>query len=446
MLEMRLSRGEISFITTDLSFNKAFGTEYEFSLSGEEWIQRNMETNSITSIRRTSPATTSSDMVVWQYRRPGELEWQPFAKEDAEMLELHLSRGEIRFITTDLSFNKAFGTEYEFSFSGPEWSQRNMQTNSITIIRRSPNTSNHKLQAAVGATAEDGKASANSMDLQKAVAATKAFRPGSIECLHSIPWYRQIPWGYLGLAMLLCWLGYVIYTWQDNRETNSDYTARIVSMFEIFGFSLGAVLVWILYLSCILNTATIYTFLWLTIIAKLATLIMATYKTWNEVAGFDTFRSDICKTIFVYWCLWEFFCARVRFKSLYSLSNLKQTIMALVSLRDMFKGKRSDVFKISFLFSLLMLAFCFFAAGFADLESCTTLVFLNAALNLERKTMPVTSEMWLALKWQLLHIAIVSGLIAFDFLATPFYIYTMWVRACSPASQEVWTILTVISC
>eukprot|EP00808_Paulinella_micropora_P026407 g2079.t1 len=422
-------------------------------------------------------------MALWEYQRQGEFEWQPFAQEDADMLELQLSLGETRFVTKELSFNKAFGTAYKFSFSGDGWTQRNMDTNTITSIRRntkiytispgsksmasysslesketlsssqsvsfyilkspsSPNASKRLHASGSGSLAEDGKFSANDsmdpaseakttpdgIDQENAVAETEAFRPGTIKGLPRTPFYMQIPWGYLGFAIVLCWMGYLIYTWDDTRATNTDYADHIAFMFKVFGISFGAVLIWALYLPCVVFTTT-RTSVALIIVAKLAILVKATVG-------------------LVYWCLFELVSAYLQFGSLSEITNVVAAQKSVKVLTQMFQGKRSDIFKISFLFSLLMLVFCFFAVGFAELEEwyhvvlllvgpeflrnychyVSARIYLNVETNLERTTMPVTSEMWLALKWHMLGIVIVSGLTAFDVFGAPIYLFTMWLR------------------
>jgi hypothetical protein len=160
MLEEKFQTGNLSFETKDLSFNKGFPTVYRFILGGSNPVQKNTATGSVTSLRRAPLAKkeTSSSLPVitskksspvksfggekqakkvearWEWNKGGT--WLPYTGSDSHFIESKFLAKDFVFVTSKLSFNAGFTTEYKFIVSGDDPCQTNLNTGSVTPIRR----------------------------------------------------------------------------------------------------------------------------------------------------------------------------------------------------------------------------------------------------------------------------------------------------------------------
>ena len=77
---------------------------------------------------------TVPSKAVWRYLDGDE--WQPFAEADSDLIEAHHRKGVAAFLTSDLTFNKGFGTKYSFNFV--DMQQTNMDSDKVRNLSRLP--------------------------------------------------------------------------------------------------------------------------------------------------------------------------------------------------------------------------------------------------------------------------------------------------------------------
>uniref|UniRef100_A0A7S1Q365 Poly [ADP-ribose] polymerase n=1 Tax=Neobodo designis TaxID=312471 RepID=A0A7S1Q365_NEODS len=174
-IEKQFRSGAAGFITSDLSFNKGFDSKYAFNFA--KMTQTNMDSNKTRDISRIAPASEFE----WEWKDDMG-KFVGFYDDDCALLEkLWRENGLNKPAQTKaLSFNKGFGSQYEFTFTTHDdkagtvgGSQVNKDSGKVRDVRRS-----RKKQpwdaASYGMTAADATKKAEEVKAAAAVAAAPA--------------------------------------------------------------------------------------------------------------------------------------------------------------------------------------------------------------------------------------------------------------------------------
>eukprot|EP01012_Entosiphon_sulcatum_P014903 TRINITY_DN19924_c0_g1_i1.p1 TRINITY_DN19924_c0_g1~~TRINITY_DN19924_c0_g1_i1.p1 ORF type:complete len:577 (+),score=93.68 TRINITY_DN19924_c0_g1_i1:233-1963(+) len=142
VLEAGYQTGRRTLDTSDFTFNKGHGTIY--TIDFKAMTQQNTSTSATRAVRRIDPPSdddddadrprkTSSGAGLWEWFND-ECKWAPYDPKDCSLLEDAYKGGTKLLTTTDLTFNKGYGSLYIFDFK--VMTQVNTDSGTSRKIRR----------------------------------------------------------------------------------------------------------------------------------------------------------------------------------------------------------------------------------------------------------------------------------------------------------------------